>query len=57
MKFKESQNPMTSATHHGLVKLIVLHALRQRGRTWENLVGVGFHPVYIIPKRTKEKFI
>lgn len=36
-KVQKSQNPMTSITHHGLVKLLVCDALAIARRVWESL--------------------
>jgi hypothetical protein len=36
---RHSKHPQTCITNHGLIKLLVIHALRKRNATWHELIG------------------
>jgi hypothetical protein len=37
-----SKKPETSLHHHGLIKLLVVHALRTQGGSWKQLLQQNF---------------
>ena len=44
---QDSKNPISSLTHHGLIKLIILWTLAQQNQTWEQFTGQVQEPVLL----------
>ena len=42
---RTAKHPISSLTHHGLIKLIILRALAQENQTWEQFIGQVQEPV------------
>ena len=41
---KNTVNPMGSLYHHSLIKLLIMHQLKERNQTWENFVFKVLNP-------------
>ena len=42
---RTTKHPISSITHHGLIKLIILWTLSQQNQTWEQFIGQVQEPV------------
>ena len=49
---RASKHPLTSLTHHGLIKLIILQTLAQHNLTWDQFIAQAQEPASLpgVPK-------